>query len=104
MLLVNPLPENKISDQSKLKAFADDKLNVTQNIKVVFHRTENMVGKEENDGYQQFLLFSECFQTGFFPSASKAPLCGNELTNSFTEIPCVVYRTSCIFPLTAFLY
>ena len=46
--MINPLPDDKISDWSKLKAFADDKLNVTQNIKVVFHRIENTGGKEEN--------------------------------------------------------
>ena len=45
--LINSLPDEKISDWSKLKAFADDKLNVTQNIKVVSHSIENIVGKEE---------------------------------------------------------
>ena len=35
----------------KLKAFADDKSNVTQNIKLVLQRLENTVGKEENAGY-----------------------------------------------------
>ena len=33
-----------------LKAVADDKSEVTQNIKVVFHRIENIVEKEENAG------------------------------------------------------
>ena len=47
----NPLPDNKILGLPKLKAFADDKLNVTQNVKVVFPRIENMVGNEENAGY-----------------------------------------------------
>ena len=28
---LNPLPKDKILDLAKLKAFADDKLNVTQN-------------------------------------------------------------------------
>ena len=50
---------------SKLKAFADDKLNVTQNIKVVFHRIENIVGKEENAGYQHLLFFPQCIQNAF---------------------------------------
>ena len=58
---VNPLPDEKILALPKLKAFADDKLNVTQNIKVVFHRIEYIVGKEENAGYQYFLLFPQCF-------------------------------------------
>ena len=42
----------KILGLFKLKAFADDKINVTQNIKYVFHKEENMVGKGENVGYQ----------------------------------------------------
>ena len=56
------LPNNKILDQSKLKAFADDKLKVIQKAKIVVDTTENIVGKEENAGYQHFLLFSQCFQ------------------------------------------
>ena len=31
---LNLLPDNKILDLSKLKAFTDDKLNVTQNLKI----------------------------------------------------------------------
>ena len=53
----NPLPDDKILALPKLKAFADDKFDVIQNIKVVFHRIENIMGKEENAGYQHFLLF-----------------------------------------------
>ena len=66
---LNLLPDNKILDWSKLKAFADDQSNVTQNIKVVFHGIENIVGKEENAGYQHFLLFPQCFQKVFSSSA-----------------------------------
>ena len=44
---VNPLPDGKILGFPKLKAFADDKSHVTQSIKVVFHRVENIVGKEK---------------------------------------------------------
>ena len=35
--------------------------NVTQNLKFVLGREENIVGKGENPGYQHFLLFSQCF-------------------------------------------
>ena len=70
VIKIYPLPDDKILDWSKLKAFADDKLNVTQNIKVVFHRIEN-VGKIENAGYQHFLLFPHCFQKAFSSSTSK---------------------------------
>ena len=60
------LSDDKILGLPKLKAFADDKSNVTQNIKVVFHRIENIVGKEENAGNQHFLLFPQCFQKACF--------------------------------------
>ena len=66
-----PLPDNKILGLPKLKAFADDKLNVTQNVNVVFHRIQNIMGKEENAGYQHFFLFPQCFQKAFSSSASK---------------------------------
>ena len=57
----NSLPNDKIVDLSKLKAFADDKLNVTQKLKFPLGRVENFVGKGENAGYQHFLLFPQCF-------------------------------------------
>ena len=44
---LNPFPHDKILDQSKLKAFADDKLNLTKMIITVFYRVENIVGKGE---------------------------------------------------------
>ena len=59
---INSLPHNKILDSSKLKAFADDKLNATEKLKFVLGRVENIVGKGENAGYQHFLLFPQCFQ------------------------------------------
>ena len=43
----NPFPHDKILDQTKLKAFADDKLNVTKIVIPVFDRVENTVGKGE---------------------------------------------------------
>ena len=44
---LNPFSHDKILDQTKLKAFADDKLNVTKMIISVFDRVENIVGKVE---------------------------------------------------------
>ena len=46
----------------QLKAFSDNKLNVTENMKFVSERIENFKGKGENAGYQHFLLFPKCFQ------------------------------------------
>ena len=42
---LNSLPNNKILDSSKLKAFADDKINVAQKLKFAYARVENIVGK-----------------------------------------------------------
>ena len=67
--MFNPLQDDKLLGFPKLEAY--DRLNVTKNIEVVFHRIENIVGKEENAGYQHFLLFQQCFQKAFYFSASK---------------------------------
>ena len=50
-------------DQTKLKAFADNKLNVD--------RVENIVGEGEIACTSKFLLFSQCFQKASFPDLSK---------------------------------
>ena len=48
------LPNNKVLDWSKLKAFADDKINLNDKSKLVLGRAYNIVGKGENAGYQHF--------------------------------------------------
>ena len=58
--LFNPLPDDKILDWSKLKAFADDKLNLAEKLKFILGSVENIVGKGENAGDQHFLLFPQC--------------------------------------------
>ena len=50
-LSINPLPNDKILDLTKLKAFADNKLNVAKIIIFLYDRAENTVGKGENAGY-----------------------------------------------------
>ena len=37
----------------------------------VFDRVENIAGKEENAGYQHFLLFPQCFEKASFQDTSK---------------------------------
>ena len=55
------LPNDRCLDVTKLKAFADDKLNVARlTISLFDDRVESTVGKGENDGYQHFLLFPQC--------------------------------------------
>ena len=48
---------------SKLKAFADDKRNVTQKAK---YDLENIEGKGENAGYRHFFPFLTMLSKGFF--------------------------------------
>ena len=47
---------------------------MTEKLKFVFGRVENIVGKGENAGYQHFLLFLQCFQD-FFPGVVKSGDC-----------------------------
>ena len=56
------LPNDKFLVQSKLKAFADDKISMTQKLNFVSERAENIMAKGENARYQHFLLFPQCFQ------------------------------------------
>ena len=79
----NSLPNDKFSDRSKLKASADDKMDVTEKLQFnpfpndkftddscqfdengrKFSKpVENAVGKEEIALYEHFLLFPQCFQ------------------------------------------
>ena len=68
---INFLQNDKLLDMSILKAFADDKIILTQKLKIVMGRVENIVGKGENAGYQHFLLFLQCFQKLSFPEVLK---------------------------------
>ena len=61
MTCFSPLPNNKTLDMTKLKAFADDKSNFAKKTISLCDRVENTLGKEENAGYQHFLLFPQCF-------------------------------------------
>ena len=49
-----------------MKAFADDKINMTQKLKFALGRVGNIVEKGENAGYQHFLVFPQCFQKATF--------------------------------------
>ena len=70
-ILLNPLPDDKNLDRSKLKQSADDNFKFDENNRKLSKRVENTVGKGEIAGYKQFLLFPQCFQKACFPGASK---------------------------------
>ena len=60
-LRINPLPNNKFLDVTKLKAFADDKLKVAKMAFFLFDKARNTVGKRENAVYQHYLLSPQHF-------------------------------------------
>ena len=68
--MLNPFPHDKILDWTKLKAFADYKLNVTKMVISVFDRVENIVGKEKLF-VQAISPFPTAFSKGFFPRCVK---------------------------------
>ena len=45
---------------------------VTKNLKIILVSVENIVEKEENAGYQHFLLFLQCFQKASFMGLFKS--------------------------------
>ena len=59
---LNPFPNDKFLDSSKLKEFADDNFKFSENGRKFFKWIENIVEKGENIRYEQFLLFPQCFQ------------------------------------------
>ena len=68
MTLLNLLPYDRILDLSKLKALADNKMNVTGKLKLFLGRVENIVGKGENAGnrFPAFSPIPTMFSKGFF--------------------------------------
>ena len=58
---INSLPIDKILDWSKMKDFTDNKIHVTEKLKFVLGRVENIVGKGENAGYHHFIFSHKVF-------------------------------------------
>ena len=68
---VNPSLDDKISNWSKLKVFANDNLIVVKMIIYVLDREKTIVGKRNNAGYQHIPLFPQCFQKHPYPMSLK---------------------------------
>ena len=62
IFMLNPFPNYKILNSSKLKAFADDNFEFDENGRKFFNRVEITVEKEEIAHHEQFLLLPQCFQ------------------------------------------
>ena len=61
-MLVNPFPNDKFLDSSKLKDFADNNFNLDENGRKFSKCVENTLRKGEIARDEQFLLFPQCFQ------------------------------------------
>ena len=81
MSKINPIPHDKILDQTKLKEFADDKLNVTKIIISAFDRVEKIVGKGEIACASNFSFSNNVFKRLPSQTRQKVSLCWNELNN-----------------------
>ena len=75
----NPFPRDKLLNQTKLKAFADDILNVTKMKISVFDRVENIVGKGEIACTSNSSFFHNVFKRLLSHIRQKVSLCGNGL-------------------------
>ena len=61
----NSLPNDKILDWSKVKAFADDKRNVIEKLKFVFGKGRKHCGKRRKCWLPAFSPFPTMFSKGF---------------------------------------
>ena len=77
---INPFLHDKNLDQTKLKAFADDKLDVTKMVIYVFDRIENIVGNGEIACTSNFFFSHNVFKRLLSQTRRKVSLCGNGLS------------------------
>ena len=80
---LNSLPNVRFLDQSKLKAFSDDKIIVTSHQTFFLGWVENIVGKGENAGNQHFLLFPQYFRKAFFSGSLKVGIVWERVKSYF---------------------
>ena len=62
MHLFNPSPKDRTFDSSILKELADNNFKFDKSERKFSKWVENTVGKGEIAHYEQFLLFTQCFQ------------------------------------------
>ena len=65
------LPHGKILDWSKLRAFADDKINAAETLKFILGKGRKHCETRRKCWLHDFLIFPQCFQKAFFSSSLK---------------------------------
>ena len=73
--MFNSLPNDKILDCSKLKAFADNNLYIAQMMIYVFDRVENIVEKGKKCWLPAFSPFPTMFSIALFIRVSQSRDC-----------------------------
>ena len=81
----NSSPNNNFLDWTKLKAFADEILNVDKSVISVFDGVENIMGKGENIT-SIFTLSHSVFKRLLYQGRQKSGFCGKELTVYYTTM------------------
>ena len=76
---MNPLPDDKILDRSKLKQSADDNFKFDENSRKFSKRVENTVVKEKLLVRSNFSFSHSVFQRLVSQGRQKVSLCGNGL-------------------------
>ena len=71
----NSLPNDKILDLSKLKAFADNNLNVYQKLKFALGKNRKHFGKRRKCWLPAYFPFPTMFSEGFFLRVVKSRDC-----------------------------
>ena len=66
---------DKILDQIRFRALADDKINEARKLEFALGKVGNIFGEGENAGYQHFLLFQKCFLKSAFSGVIKSWHC-----------------------------
>ena len=70
------------------------RIGSSEHLLIVVDKIENIVGKEENDGYQHFLLFSQCFHKALSLESLQAGLCSKKLISSIYSVKTMQFKTS----------
>ena len=93
---INRLPNYKFWTPSKLKEFADDNFKFDENGIKFFNRLENTVRKGEIARYEQFLIFSQCFQKTCTADSENQGLFGKGLNDSVCfRQHCIIFKKMC---------
>ena len=65
---------------------------MTEKLKFVLKRLENIVGKGENAGYLHFLLFLQCFQKASFQGSLKVGIVWNRVKGTEKQCLYITYE------------